>query len=553
MNTIRTIVSTALCALLLAFSSSAQAQSSENRNSAFSRNLLIFNEIYKMLDLYYVDTLSADTAIRWAIDGMLSNVDPYTEYYPADDDKLKQMATGKYAGIGSIIRYHKGHDRVIIDEPYENTPSQDVGLRAGDVIISVDNKDIKGMMPTQVTNMLRGEAGTTFELRFIRPGETKERSVRITRRTIQVPSIPYYGMADEGIGYINLSSFTSGCAREVRHALIQLREQGAKSLVLDLRDNGGGSVNEAIDIVNLFIDKGIKVVYTKGKQASTNNEYYTTSDPLAPDMPLVVLVNGMSASASEIVSGALQDMDRAVIVGTKTYGKGLVQAIRDVTYRGELKITTGRYYIPSGRCIQAYQYNHDGSTKTIPDSLRNVFYTKAGRVVRDGGGIQPDSIVKTDTLPTMVYDLVQSDQFFDWATTFVNNHSSIAEPTVFQVTDSIYADFIEYMVNEEVTYNRRTDELMKVLRDVAEMEGYLKDAEEELKALEAKLARDTRKDLERMRKHIVPYIEAELITRYYHLRGVLRHNVPTDKGYIIAAGILNNPTLYNNILSNKAQ
>ena len=553
MNTIRTIVSTVLCAFAFILSSNAQAQSSENRNFAFSRNLIIFNEIYKMLDLYYVDTLSADTAIRWAIDGMLSNVDPYTEYYPADDDKLKQMATGKYAGIGSIIRYHKGHDRVVIDEPYENTPSQDVGLKAGDVIISVDGKDIKGMMPSQVTNMLRGEAGTTFELRFIRPGETKERTVRITRRTIQVPSIPYYGMAEEGIGYINLSSFTNGCAREVRHALIQLREQGAKGLVLDLRDNGGGSVNEAVDIVNLFIDKGIKVVYTKGKQASTNHEYYTTSDPLAPDMPLVVLVNGMSASASEIVSGALQDMDRAVIVGTKTYGKGLVQAIRDVTYRGELKITTGRYYIPSGRCIQAYQYNHDGSMKTIPDSLRNVFYTKAGRIVRDGGGIQPDSIMKTDTLPTMVYDLVQSDQFFDWATTFANSHPSIAEPTVFQVSDSIYADFCEYMVSKEVTYNRRTDELMKVLRNVAEMEGYLKDAEEELKALEAKLARDTRKDLERMRKHIVPYIEAELITRYYHLRGVLRHNVPTDKGYITAAGILNNPTLYNSILSNKQQ
>ncbi len=553
MNTIRTIVSTVLCAFAFILSSNAQAQSSENRNSAFSRNLIIFNEIYKMLDLYYVDTLSADTAIRWAIDGMLSNVDPYTEYYPADDDKLKQMATGKYAGIGSIIRYHKGHDRVVIDEPYENTPSQDVGLKAGDVIISVDGKDIKGMMPSQVTNMLRGEAGTTFELRFIRPSETKERTVRITRRTIQVPSIPYYGMAEEGIGYINLSSFTNGCAREVRHALIQLREQGAKGLVLDLRDNGGGSVNEAVDIVNLFIDKGIKVVYTKGKQASTNHEYYTTSDPLAPDMPLVVLVNGMSASASEIVSGALQDMDRAVIVGTKTYGKGLVQAIRDVTYRGELKITTGRYYIPSGRCIQAYQYNHDGSMKTIPDSLRNVFYTKAGRIVRDGGGIQPDSIMKTDTLPTMVYDLVQSDQFFDWATTFTNSHPSIAEPTVFQVSDSIYADFCEYMVSKEVTYNRRTDELMKVLRNVAEMEGYLKDAEEELKALEAKFARDTRKDLERMRKHIVPYIEAELITRYYHLRGVLRHNVPTDKGYITAAGILNNPTLYNSILSNKQQ
>ena len=327
--------------------------------------------------------------------------------------------------------------------------------------------------------------------------------------------------------------------------------QGAESLVLDLRDNGGGSVNEAIDIVNLFLDKGIKVVYTKGKMASTNHEYYTTSEPLAPSMPLVVMVNGMSASASEIVSGALQDKDRAVIVGSRTYGKGLVQAIREVSYRGELKITTGRYYIPSGRCIQAYQYNHDGSVKTIPDSLRQNFYTQGGRIVKDGGGIQPDSIIKNDTLPTMVYDVVQSDQFFDWATKFVSEHPSIDEPTKFQVTDSIYADFCQYMVDNNVSYNRRSDDVIKLLRNVAEMEGYLQESDEEIKALEAKFARDTRKDLERMRQHMAPYIEVELISRYYHLRGVIRHSIPTDKTYRLASDILKTPKLYNSILQPK--
>lgn len=526
------------------------AQNSENHNSEYSSNLVIFNEIYKMLDLYYVDTLSAEKAIKWAIDGMLMNVDPYTEYYPADDDKLKQMATGKYAGIGSIIRYHKGIERVVIDEPYENTPSEEVGLIPGDVIIAIDGKDTKGMMATEVTQMLRGEAGTTFELSYQRHGEKGIRKVKITRRTIQLPSIPYYGIADDGIGYINLSSFTTGCAREVKHALTQLMQQGAKGLVLDLRDNGGGSVNEAVDITNLFIDKGLKVVYTKGKKASTTHEYYTATDPLAPDMPLVVLVNNMSASASEIVSGALQDMDRAVIVGSRTYGKGLVQAIRDVSYRGELKITTGRYYIPSGRCIQAYQYNHDGSMKTIPDSLRKDFYTQAGRLVKDGGGITPDSTITSDTLPTMVYDLVQSDVFFDWATQFTASTSNIDLPGRFCVNDSIYNNFCNYIEGTDFTYNRRSDDVIKHLRNIARIEGYLEDADEEIKALEAKFEPNLKRDLERMRHHIVPYIEAELISRYYHLKGVIQHTIKTDKAYQCAIGLLRDKETYNSILSN---
>lgn len=526
----------------------ASAQVVENHNSKVARNLEIFNEIYKALDLFYVDTLAADTVIRWAIDGMLMKVDPFTGYYPADDEDLRQMATGKYAGIGSIIRYHKKHDRVVIDEPYANTPSQDAGLRAGDIILTVDGKDIKGMMPTKVTEMLRGEAGTTLELRFLRPGEKNPRTVHITRRTIQLPAIPYYGIMDDGVGYINLNSFTSGCAREMRHALLQLMSQGAKSLVLDIRDNVGGAINEAVDITNLFLPKGVKVVYTKGKQASMNHEYSTTTDPIAPDMPLVVLVNGMSASSSEIVSGALQDMDRAVIMGTRTFGKGLVQAIRDVPYRGELKITTGRYYIPSGRCIQAHEYNHDGSSKIIPDSLRNTFYTKAGRPVTDGGGIQPDSVMLNDTLPTMIYDLVQSDIFFDWATDFANSHPAIDAPGKFQVTDSLYDAFCKYVEESKFTYNRRSDEVMQLLRRVADMEGYLEDAEDEMKALEAKFAPDIHKDLQRMRKHIMPYLESEIIIRYYHQQGSIRHSIPKDKVYRSAVKLLRDTKAYHSIL-----
>lgn len=542
---------TLLLLLLSAASALAPAygQTSENHNSKITRNLEIFNEIYRALDLYYVDTLAADTVIRWAIDGMLMRVDPFTDYFPADDDNLRQMATGKYAGIGSFIRFHEKLDRVVISEPFANSPSQEAGLKAGDIIISIDGKDIKGMATSKVSEMLRGETGTTMEMRYRRPGSGDQiHTAHITRRAIQVPAIPYYGMMDEGIGYINFSSFTTGCAREMRNALLQLTSQGARSLVLDIRDNGGGAVNEAVDIVNLFLDKGVKVVYTKGKQPSMHHDYFTTSDPVAPQLPVVVLVNGGSASSSEILSGALQDMDRAVVMGTRTYGKGLVQALRDVPYRGELKVTTGRYYIPSGRCIQAHEYDHNGNIKSIPDSLQKVFHTKGGRRVMDGGGIQPDSVVTTDTLPTMVYDLAQSYVFFDWVTDFVNRHPTIAAPGEFHVDDSTYADFCRYVLESDFKYNRRSDEAMKFLRQIARMEGYLDEAEEEMKALEAKFAPDTAKDLARLRHRIVPFIESEIIGRYYLQKGVIRHTIPRDTVYRRAVELLRNPDAYNAIL-----
>lgn len=551
MKLIRTFLFSVLFVAFAGTGIPTYGQASENHNSKITRNLEIFNEIYRALDLYYVDTLAADTVIRWAIDGMLMRVDPFTGYYPADDDDLRQMATGKYAGIGSYIRFHEKLDRVVISEPFDNSPSQEAGLKAGDIIISIDGKDIKGMPSAKVSEMLRGETGTTMEMRYQRPGSDKVHTVHITRRAIQVPAIPYYGIMDDGIGYINFNSFTTGCAREMRNALLQLMSQGAKGLVLDIRDNGGGAVNEAVDIVNLFLDKGVKVMYTKGKQPATNHEYFTTSDPVAPQLPVVVLVNGASASSSEILSGALQDMDRAVVMGTRTYGKGLVQALRDVPYRGELKLTTGRYYIPSGRCIQAHEYDHNGNIKAIPDSLQKTFYTQGGRRVMDGGGIQPDSVVNNDTLPTMVYDLAQSYIFFDWVTGFVNRHPTIPAPGEFHINDSIYADFCRYVQEADFTYNRRSDEAMKFLRQIARMEGYLEEAEEEMKALEAKFAPDTAKDLERLKHRIVPFIESEIIGRYYQQKGIIRHTMPQDSVYRAAVELLRSPETYKAILSAK--
>ena len=520
----------------------------ENHSSQVARNLDIFDEIYKALDLYYVDTIAADTAIQWAIDGMLMKVDPYTAYYPADDEELRQMSTGKYAGIGSIIRFSKKHDRVTISEPYRNTPSDKVGLRAGDILLAIDGKDVKGMLPAKVTTMLRGEAGTTFSLKFQRPGEKKPRTVRITRATIKTPAVPYYGMADKETGYIILTGFTDGAAREVRHALEQIKNQGGRKLIFDLRNNPGGAINEAVDIVNLFVGKGQKVVYTKGKQKIANHEYLTTTDPVDSIMPVVVMVNQNSASASEIVSGSLQDMDRAVIIGNRTFGKGLVQAIRDVPYRGQMKLTTARYYIPSGRCIQAHQYNHDGTVKTTPDSLTKVFYTRIGREVRDGGGIKPDITAEPDSLPTMVYDLVQSDVFFDWITGYRNKHAQIAEAGSIRLTDEEYADFCKYVTDEKFTYNRRSDNAIKYLKEIAQQEGYLEIAKAEMDSLEKKFEPNLEADLKRFKSKILPFIEAEIATRYYYQGGYVCQQLKSDKVYHEALKLIADEDRYRNIL-----
>jgi len=523
----KSLIYTLLFAFLCVFGVSAQKQSSHN--AAISRNLEILNDIYKQLDIFYVDTLDADTVIGWGIRSLLSHVDPFTNYFPQEDEELRQMTTGKYAGIGSAIRYHKKESRCIITDPFENSPSHRVGLKAGDVIMSIDGKDVKGWGSAKVSGMLRGEAGTTFELKVRRGGE--EKTFHITRQTIQTPDVPYFGTIENGIGYICLTGFTDGDYKEVRRAVTELKQQGADKLVLDLRGNPGGSVNEAVDIVSLFVPKGRKVVSTKGKMKYTNRDYYTAYEPVDTVMPLAVLIDGTSASASEIVAGSLQDMDRAVVMGIRSYGKGLVQMVRDVAYDGHLKITTGRYYIPSGRCIQAYDYRHlnaDGSAGTIPDSLTKVFHTAGGREVRDGGGIKPDVEVKPDSLPTLIYDLVSSDEFLDWGTDYCSRHEQIAPAGEIKLTDEEYAQFVQYITESGFTYNRRSEEVFKVLRDVAKREGYLEQAQQEFEALQAKLSPDLSTDLLRFRKDIEKYIADELAHRYYFDRGGIKQQLSDD-------------------------
>ena len=528
----------------------AAAQKKENANSAISRNLELFNDIYKQLDLFYVDSLNADTVIGWGIRSMLQQVDPFTDYYPDDDEDLRQMATGKYAGIGSVIRYHRKEQRAVISEPYEGTPSQLAGIQAGDVILSIDGKDVKGMLTPKVSSMLRGEAGTTFELK-VRRGE-EEKSFLITRQTIQLPQVPYFGMLGDGqTGYIYLTGFTEGACREVRDALDDLRRQGANRLVFDLRGNPVGAVNEAVDIANLFLPKGKKVVYTRGKMSRTNREYYTATEPVDSMMPLVVLVDGASASASEIVSGALQDFDRAVIMGARTYGKGLVQMMREVPYHGTLKITTSRYYIPSGRCIQAYDYRHlnaDGSAGTVPDSLTHLFHTAGGREVRDGGGIKPDVEVKPDSLPTMIYELVGSDEFFDYVTSYCHAHPTLPPIGQFRLSDEDYAAFADSIQASGFEAGKPCREVLGVLRDVVRREGYQEAVQAELNALEEKLKSDIRADLMRFRREVEPYIMDELAHRYYYQRGGVQQQLIDDPCIERALQVLSNESEYNNIL-----
>lgn len=516
---------------------SASAQQRQQTGFDISRNLEIFADIYRQLDMFYVDSLSADTAVRWAIDGMLAQIDPYTNFYPDDDqDELKMMATGRYAGIGALIRAYKKEDRAVVEEPYEGCPAQEAGVRAGDVIQSIDGKDIKGWTVSKVSESLRGEPGTTFELIVQRPGEKKPRAFKITRRQIQLPCIPWYGIVDDEahVGYLYLTEFTDKCAREVRHAILDMKQQGMQRLIFDLRDNGGGSVSEAVEIVGMFVPRGSLVVSTKGKVPATCHDYATPAEPIDTLMPLAILVNGATASASEIVAGSLQDMDRATILGQRTYGKGLVQGIRELPYRGQLKITTARYYIPSGRCIQAYDYRHrtaDGAATTLPDSLTREFRTRSGRIVRDGGGIQPDSILAIDSVPTMVYDLTAADIFFDYVTDYATTHPTIAPAGQFHLSDEEWDDFATRVAASDFTYNGRTAAALESLRKLAHFEGRDIEAQAEFDALEAKLKQnDLATDLKRFREHIQPYLETEIVSRYYYQRGALQQTIGRDKG-----------------------
>lgn len=530
------------------------AQKSDNHNFEISKNLEIFNDIYKQLDLFYVDTLSADTVIEWGIDAMLRQVDPFTEYYPEEGlDALKEMTTGKYAGVGAIIRYYKKEDYVMIVEPLEDSPARDAGVKAGDLIVAIDGEDMKGKNTQEVSNQLRGDAGSTFELSVKRTGVEEPLVFKVTRRNIAMPPVPYYGMVSDSVGYIYFERFVDGCSRDVRRAVVDLKEKGAKSLVLDLRSNGGGLLREAVEVANLFIPRGKKVVYTKGKLASVNSEYYTEKEPLDLDIPMVVLVDGGTASSAEIISGAWQDLDRAVIVGRRTYGKGLVQMIRELPYHGSLKVTTSRYYIPSGRCIQAYDYRHlnpDGSAGTVPDSLTRVFKTAGGREVRDGGGIKPDVVVEPDSLPSIVYDVAASDVLVEYVNRFANAHPSIAPAGEFSLSDEDYDDFVKLVEQSDFTYKRRTEEVMKLLESAARFEGCYEEAKPEFEALAKKLSGGVGADLEKPKnkKAIKESLESNIVSRYYFNRGAILQQLKDDKDLKTALEILADKERYEQLL-----
>lgn len=532
-----------VCLLLLCLVGVAQKK---NHNYDVARNLDIFNTIYKNLDMMYVDTLDASEVVGTGIKAMLRSLDPYTEYYAPEKVKdLKTMLTGKYAGIGSLIRYDMTTGNSCIDEPYEGNPAAEVGLKKGDEILAIDDSSMVGKGNEYVSAHLRGDAGTTFLLKIKRPSTGKKMTFKITRRAIQMPAVPYYGMMGEGIGYIGLNSFTDDCAKDVRRAFIDLRSKGMKGLVFDLRNNGGGSLQEAIKIVNMFVPKGITLVKTKGKMKRVNHDYVTTQEPLDTVMPLVVLVNSNSASASEITAGSLQDLDRAVILGTRTYGKGLVQLPMDLPHNASMKLTTSKYYIPSGRCIQAVNYKHSGGgyKEHIPDSLTHVFYTKKGREVRDGGGIKPDITLSADTLPNIVAYLVgagmdSTEVMNKWVVDYITKHPQIEEPEKFHLTDADYADFKQKAIEAGFKYDRETVRYYDDLVKMAQFEGYYEAAKPEFDALKAKLSHNLSEELDRHSKSIREALELDIIPSYYYQRGAIAHQLLTDKQALEAKKIL---------------
>ncbi|MCL1624515.1 S41 family peptidase [Bacteroides caecicola] len=535
----------------------------DDRNFQIAKNLDLFNSIFKELDMFYVDTIDAEKMIQNGVRGMLALTDPYTEYYPEEEmSSVKELTTGKYGGIGAAIRYYEAKDRIAVIEPTEGMPAAEAGVKAGDIILAVGGKEmVRGDMKPQdfsekVSQALRGEPGTSFILKVMRPlkNDSTILEFKITRKSIRTNPVPYYGMVRDSIGYLALSSFTENCSKDFKKAFIELKQKGAKALILDLRDNGGGSLSEAIDIVNFFVPKGQEIVVTKGKLKQAQGSYKTENEPIDTKIPLAVLVNGGSASASEIVSGSLQDLDRAVIIGTRTYGKGLVQTIRPLPYNGTLKVTTSKYYIPSGRCIQAIDYakkNADGSVARTPDSLTNVFHTAAGREVRDGGGIRPDIEVKGDRIPNIVFYLMNEDIIFDYATQYCWDHPTMESVESFKLTDEDYRTFKELVKSRDFTYDRQSEKMLKSLKEVAEFEGYMEGASEEFKALEKKLNHNLDRDLDYFSKQIKTYIAQEIVTRYFYQRGAAMERLKDDEDLGKAISVLKDGKQYSEILSVK--
>ena len=553
MNTKNIVIKIAFSFVAI-FSCCTVLAASKNEKASIMRNIDIFNSIYKELQVFYVDSIDAEKSINTAIGAMLNDIDPYTEYIPAkDQDSFLSMTSGEYGGIGSYITERNG--KVYISEPFENSPAHKAGLRAGDHIVKINNDTTAGWTSSKVSENLKGQAGTSLRIEVKRPYVVDSMlTFDIVREKIQVSAVPYYGVIKDNIGYIYLTSFTETAAKEVRDALIDLKKDPrVKSIILDLRGNGGGLLESAVKIVGLFVPKNTEVLRTRGKGHLSEKVYKTTSKPVDTEIPLAVFIDGSSASSSEITAGALQDLDRAVIIGSRSYGKGLVQSTRQLPYDGLLKVTIAKYYIPSGRLIQAIDYSHrnpDGSVARIPDSLTNLFKTKHGREVRDGGGITPDVKIEWDKMNRLTYNIIRDLWAFNYANRFYATTPSIASAEEFVITDSIFNDFKKFIDPDKFQYDKVCETMLGELRKTAEAEGYMNDeTKAQFDALEGLLRHNLDKDLDNNRKAINEILSDEIVGRYYYQKGHVIDNLKYDEALDRAAAILNDPQAYRKILS----
>ena len=540
--------------LLLGAAPFAEGRAQSDNRFEVSKNLDIFNALVKEAEMFYVDSMDVEKSVRRGIDAMLSGLDPYTEYYPESEmETLKLMTTGEYGGIGSLIRQRNNKGGVVIAEPTEGMPAALAGLKAGDRILAIDTIDVSGSTNERVSSLLKGVPNTTFTITIQRPGEQKPRKIEITRKQIVTPQVIYYGVRQDSIGYIYLQGFTDKSAQEVKEAFLDLKQNHhIKSLILDLRNNGGGVLEGAVQIVGMFVPKGSEVISTRGKVRQWDRTYRTPVEPLDTVMPMAVLINGGSASASEIVSGSLQDLDRAVLIGQRSFGKGLVQSTRDLPYDGKLKVTISKYYIPSGRCIQQLDYSHrreDGSVGAVPDSLTSVFYTSKGRPVRDGGGVRPEFEIEEPKTPTMLYYLAADTVLFDFVTDWAQKHPKIAPIESFVVTDEDFEALKRYAMEKNFTYDRQSEKALKNLREVAEFEGYLDEDSTLFAALEAKLTPNLERDFDRFKDQVKKVLASEIVKRYYYQSGNLQESLKDDKVLDKALEVLADPALYARTLS----
>ena len=496
-----------------------------------SKNLDIFNSVYRELNIAYVDGTKPGQLMKTGIDAMLNSLDPYTVYYTENDlEDYRFMTTGEYGGIGASVNDIDG--KIIIADPYEGFAAQKAGIRAGDQVIGVNGINVEGKRTDQIGNLLKGQAGSSIKLKLIKAGQSTPTEVSLTREEIKAKAVPYFSLLANGsTGYIKLVSFTENCSGEVKAALTELKEKNCKQLILDLRGNLGGLLTEAVNIVNFFTDKGQEIVFTKGKITEWDKSYLSVNNPIDTQMPLVVLVDENSASASEIVSGALQDLDRAVIIGKRTYGKGLVQQTKPLVYNSQIKITVAKYYIPSGRCVQALDYSskdEEGRVEKVPDSLITAFKTKGGRIVYDGAGVMPDVKTKDESFEPILITLISKFHVFNYATQYALKHSQLAAAKDFQLSDDEYLDFVNYLKDKDYSYKTKSEVELDYLKKNAEAEKYFEDIKTEYDALVNKMTANKKDDLMKHKVEIKKYLEEEIVSRYYFQKGRIESALKND-------------------------